>query len=67
MMNINEFVKDYCDMILYPIRENKNYGFKLVNGTRIFFKDTEMAKSEVARLRRHYKRKGITWDSTYMD
>jgi len=26
-----------------------------------------MAKSEVARLRRHYKRKGITWDSTYMD
>jgi hypothetical protein len=67
MMNINEFVKDYCDMILYPIKENKNYGFKLTSGARIFFEDTRMAKSEVARLRRHYNRRGLTWDSTYME
>ena len=66
-MNINEFVNNYCDMILYPIRENKNHGFKLVNGTRIFFEDTRMAKSETARLKRHYNRRGLTWDSTYMD
>ena len=66
-MNINEFVNRFCSMIKYPIRENKNYGFKLTSGVRIFFKDTRMAKSEMARLKRHYNRRGLTWDSIYMD
>ena len=67
MMNINEFIKDYCSMILYPVVENKNYGFKLTSGARIFFEDTKLTHQEAMRLKRHYERRGLTWDLTYTD
>ncbi len=55
-MNINEFINNYCDMILYPIKENKNYGFKLTTGARIFFGNTKLSHQEAQRLKRHYDR-----------
>ena len=43
-------------MILYPIKENKNYGFKLTTGAKIFFGDTKLLHQDVQRLKRHYDR-----------
>lgn len=54
-MNINDFIDNYCTMIIRPVIINKMVGFELSNGFKIFFKDTGLTHKNFVRLRKHYR------------
>lgn len=59
MTFIDNFVSIWVDMIDKPIIVNDKQGFLLMNGFRIFFKDTTMSTASVESLKRRYKKQGI--------
>jgi|TARA_Y100000310_G_scaffold268777_1_gene281545 hypothetical protein len=59
MIIINDMIDRWCSSIKRPIQINNRKGFVLNSGIVITFEDSHLTQKSKARLKRHYKEKGI--------
>jgi hypothetical protein len=54
LITADEFIKQYCSMILSPISVPKGISFQLSNNARISFEDDHISAEAEKRLSEHY-------------